>query len=128
MTLIIFLHFLFSLSKWILSINVRHSLKFELRIGLEKEYIDINITGNTPLHEAVRRGKTETVAVLIRHGADLTVKNNEGNTALHMVLDSYADEIDEGESDEAQVYREIAGLLIKAGTSPNIRNQAGKLK
>ena len=45
-----------------------------------------------------------------------------------MVLDSYAEEIDEGESDEAQVYREIAGLLIKAGTSPNIRNQAGKLK
>ena len=61
-------------------VNVRHSLKFELRIGLEKEYIDINITGDTPLHWAAWYGKTETVAVLIRHGADLTVTNNEGNT------------------------------------------------
>ena len=27
-----------------------------------------------------RNGHTETVAELIRHGADLTVTNNEGNT------------------------------------------------
>ena len=41
---------------------------------------DMNITGRTPLHRAAEYGYTETVAVLIRHGADLTVTNNEGNT------------------------------------------------
>ena len=40
----------------------------------------MNITGETPLHWAASDGHTETVAVLIRHGAHLTVKNNDGNT------------------------------------------------
>jgi ankyrin repeat protein len=38
-------------------------------------------SGATALHQAVARDRKETVAVLLRHGADLTLKDNEGFTA-----------------------------------------------
>lgn len=41
----------------------------------------VGISGATALHQAVARDRKETVAVLLRHGADLTLKDNEGSTA-----------------------------------------------
>lgn len=39
--------------------------------------------GSTPLITATVFGKTEVVRALIKGGADVNVKNNEGSTALH---------------------------------------------
>ncbi len=48
---------------------------------------DINIkdqmSGSTPLISAVAFGKTDIAKVLIDAKADLTIKNNDGATALH---------------------------------------------
>ena len=56
----------------------------ELRIGLEREYIDINTAGKTPQQLAADWGRTETAAELTRHLTDqlrdLTIRDNEGNT------------------------------------------------
>lgn len=38
----------------------------------------------TPLEAALRCGNVEAVLILLRHGVDATIKNDEGNTILHM--------------------------------------------
>lgn len=38
--------------------------------------------GNTALHQACKGCHTDTVYCLLSHGADQTVKNNEGKTSL----------------------------------------------
>ena len=42
----------------------------------------INSDGDTPLHEAARWGKERIVALLLQHGADLTIPNNWGRTPV----------------------------------------------
>lgn len=38
------------------------------------------IYGATALHQAVARDRKEIVSILLRHGADLTMKDNEGDS------------------------------------------------
>ncbi|CAL4070999.1 unnamed protein product, partial [Meganyctiphanes norvegica] len=40
--------------------------------------------GFTPLHEAAQKGRTQLCALLLAHGADPYLKNQEGQTALHL--------------------------------------------
>ena len=47
----------------------------------------INITdkwGYTALHEAAQKGRTQMCSLLLEHGADLTVKNLDGRSALEL--------------------------------------------
>ena len=39
----------------------------------------------TPLHEAAQKGRTQLCALLLSHGADPTLKNQEGQTPLDLV-------------------------------------------
>lgn len=39
----------------------------------------------TPLHEAAQKGRTQLCALLLAHGADPTLKNQEGQTPLDLV-------------------------------------------
>lgn len=39
----------------------------------------------TPLHEASQKGRTQLCALLLAHGADPTLKNQEGQTSLDLV-------------------------------------------
>ncbi|XP_069467433.1 poly [ADP-ribose] polymerase tankyrase-2 isoform X2 [Ambystoma mexicanum] len=39
----------------------------------------------TPLHEAAQKGRTQLCALLLSHGADPTMKNQEGQTSLDLV-------------------------------------------
>lgn len=39
--------------------------------------------GRTPLHDACRSGRPESVALLLKYGADPTLKDKQGNTPLH---------------------------------------------
>lgn len=38
----------------------------------------------TPLHEAAQKGRTQLCALLLAHGANPTMKNQEGQTALDL--------------------------------------------
>lgn len=40
------------------------------------------MTGDTPLIIAARNGNTEIVEMLLNHGADLTLQNDSGESAL----------------------------------------------
>jgi hypothetical protein len=42
---------------------------------------------STPLHEAVSHGCQEMVRLWVEHGADVSVKNNDGETPLHAVCE-----------------------------------------
>lgn len=44
----------------------------------------------TPLHEAAQKGRTQLCALLLAHGADPTMKNQEGQTALDLATVSAA--------------------------------------
>lgn len=43
----------------------------------------------TPLHEAAQKGRTQLCALLLAHGADPTLKNQEGQTPLDLVTVSH---------------------------------------
>ena len=63
-----------------------------------------NIQGDTPLLCAVRAGHHENLMRLVGFGADASIRNTEGENALHFL----------GSLDENQVF-EAAQLLISAG-------------
>ena len=65
-----------------------------------------------PLHLAAWSGHAQTCSELIRHNADLNIKDIEGETALHNTLHFNR--------------RETAVLLFKAGIDVNIKNNEGK--
>lgn len=50
------------------------------------------LTGNTPLHAAVRAARLDAVQLLLEAGADLTSKNYAGDTALHLAARDVAAE------------------------------------
>lgn len=66
-----------------------------VKLLLEKK-VNLNtrdvLFGNTPLHEAVRGGNDEIASLLLENGADPELKNNDGDTALHL----YAKRGDQG--------------------------------
>jgi ankyrin repeat protein len=41
-----------------------------------------NDKGQTPLHNAVMRKRVDAVKVLLQHGADPTIQDNEGKTPI----------------------------------------------
>jgi uncharacterized protein len=45
-----------------------------------------NSLGDTPLHGAVRDNNTQVVETLLKHGADVSVRNNKGRTPLWCVV------------------------------------------
>ncbi|CAB0028915.1 unnamed protein product [Trichogramma brassicae] len=47
-----------------------------------------DLSGNTPLHSALRWSKTKTVKLLLKKGADPNAANDEGSTGLHVVCKS----------------------------------------
>lgn len=72
--------------------NDKHAFNIifqQIAKGINPNDLKDSITGNTPLHTAVKNGYDEIAAKLIRHGADPTLKNKQGQTAY-----AFAENID----------------------------------
>lgn len=51
------------------------------------DYDDIDVVnyyGNTALHNAVRKGHTKVVKLLLDNGADLKIRNGKGKTPIDL--------------------------------------------
>jgi hypothetical protein len=64
--------------------------------------------GATPLNTAAMCGQTKVAAFLIEQGADVSVANNDGNTALHLA--------------SFFAYPDLVELLLKHGASVDVKN------
>jgi ankyrin repeat protein len=56
-------------------------------VPLNQKFLPINVqneNGDTPLHIAVKKGQINLVISLLQRGASRTIKNKQGNTAVHM--------------------------------------------
>ncbi|KAJ8729358.1 hypothetical protein PYW08_000939 [Mythimna loreyi] len=45
--------------------------------------IGIDSEGDTPLHDAISKKRDDMLTLLLEHGADMTLTNNNGFNALH---------------------------------------------
>lgn len=57
-----------------------------LRLLVMNESVNFTENGTTPLHLAAEKGYPDLVRILISHGADFRIKNEEGKTALEVAL------------------------------------------
>lgn len=46
----------------------------------------LSMTGESPLHIAVQRGRFDCAMVLLTHGAKANAKGKDGNTPLHLAM------------------------------------------
>ncbi len=72
----------------------------------------------TPLHIAAKLAKVDCLEVLIKKGANVNVRCNQQNTALHLIGSS-----EKGTIEEKQ---RCAEMLINAGTDIKEENEDGK--
>lgn len=73
-----------------------------------------NSEGRSPLLAAIHRGLWKALYVLLEAGADPNVRDPDGQTALHLVVDGpFADP-------------EPIAALLKAGADPQLRDAQGR--
>ena len=84
---------------------------------LSKEDLDviIPVDRGTALHLACQNGHPEIVALLVEHGADLGVKNNIGETPLHVAAKEVPEP--EGDINYACQHDDVVKLLLERGSS-----------
>ena len=92
---------------------IRGNIKEMVQL-LENFNVDIQdlIIKRTPLHEAVWYGQFEAVKFLIENGADVSAKDIDGDTPLHVAASSSR-------------LSEIAKFLIEKGADINNKNYKG---
>jgi hypothetical protein len=97
--------------------------------------------GETPLHEAARRGRLIIARELLKNGADLNVKNGAGKTPLQVALGEGKTQLaevffEEGARDDPQELlfvlarsgvddRDSLALLVQHGADVNAMDEAG---
>lgn len=67
----------------------------------------------TPLHEAAQKGRTQLCALLLAHGADPTMKNQEGQTALDLATVTAS--VKQTDIDQLRNYCEISRYVWGVG-------------
>lgn len=99
-------------------------------LHLVEDYIheggDINkthsISGWALLHLAAEIQQYEAMRLLLKNGANPNLQDANGNTPLHLSVDS---EIDASVQDGTDIDLTGTRLLLEAGADPNILNQQG---
>ena len=95
------------------------SLKtFNLLIENGADIDAINDFGATSLHISVNHGRLDIVKRLIEEGSELNLRDNDGQTPLHMLILTVYENLEEYKLD-------IAKELIKAGVDLDLRNNNG---
>lgn len=69
-------------------------------------------SGMAALHEAVLTGNLEVVKLLVKYGADVHQRDEDGWTPLHMAC--------------SDGYPEIARYLLSKGASTEVENESGE--
>ena len=101
------------------NITLLHWGAINCRKDIVKFYIDhgaiVDAVGgelqSTPLHWATRQGHLSMVVLLMKHGADPTLRDGEGCSAIHLA---------------AQFgYTPIVAFLLAKGVSPDIQDRSG---
>jgi ankyrin repeat protein len=96
--------------KWGFSINEKSRARLWTRVGGEKIY---GGKGGTPLHWGTCVwGDRGTVKLLLRHGADVGARDDDGRTPLHWATVTGS--------------REIVALFISHGADVNAQDNEGK--
>jgi ankyrin repeat protein len=85
--------------------------------------LDINakalVTNDTPLHIALREGHDDVAQQLIKNGADLTIVNSKGETALHLLMANRSIARDSPETFKTlrdHIVEDLGGAMVKLGT------------
>ncbi|XP_038835091.1 protein phosphatase 1 regulatory subunit 27-like [Salvelinus namaycush] len=78
------------------------------RVSLETIYH----SGMAAIHEAVLSGNLECVKLLVKHGADIHQRDEEGWTPLHMAC--------------SDGFPDIAKYLLSVGADPQAENECGE--
>lgn len=82
------------------------------KLGNDRRSFDINTKslseGESALHLAIRKGKTNLVRMILKAGADINLQGSNENTPLHMAVE--------------QGDLEIVNLLLDFRANPNIKN------
>eukprot|EP00730_Choanoeca_flexa_P007999 TRINITY_DN12421_c1_g4_i7.p1 TRINITY_DN12421_c1_g4~~TRINITY_DN12421_c1_g4_i7.p1 ORF type:complete len:182 (+),score=21.18 TRINITY_DN12421_c1_g4_i7:603-1148(+) len=76
---------------------------------------NVNAGWQKPLFEAVRHGSVRAVELLLEAGADVTARDKNGDTPLHI---SYNTQVSMATSARA--------VLVRAGADPHCRNKLGQ--
>lgn len=78
---------------------------------------DVNIGGGvygSALHLAIVRTNLMLTDMMIKRGADVNVKDADGNTPLHFIMNVF--------SKNESKYKAIAECLVMSGAKPNAKN------
>jgi ankyrin repeat protein len=84
--------------------------------------------GRTPLHDACRSGRPETVALLLKAGADPKIKDKQNYTPLHACAEFEEESIfwsDLANQLAPKRILDAAGVLISDPLRPDLKNRTG---
>lgn len=92
-----------------------------LQFGAHPDPRRSDAEANTPLHDAIQRNDFEVAFTLLRHFADVNVRNGFGEVPLHLLLRQ------EGGPLLGSTLLSMAEALLAAGASPLVPDAQGLL-
>lgn len=103
-------------------------LELPLSRLLDDEIIDVNAcdssgSGHGLLHRAAQYGTTSLSQTLLEHGADVSLKDNEGNTPLHLFIRSMTPAV---ERQDALEIRQFLQICLDHGADIDAQNNQGE--
>jgi ankyrin repeat protein len=94
-----------------------------IRAGADPDASDKS--GVRPLHRAVRTRCAAAVEALLAGGAEPSGRNNNGSTPLHLAV-QHTGRGNSGTPHAVEQQRQIIGLLLGAGATPEDKDENGK--